>query len=47
MARMKRMSQSVEVRTAKHWKVFGWAVGGGERPIKLGDSWFSPKYFLE
>ncbi len=24
-------------------KLRGWAVGRGERPIKLRDSWFSPK----
>jgi len=33
----------MEDRTRTRWKVFGWAVGSGEIPIELGNSWFSPK----
>jgi hypothetical protein len=44
MARAKRGRQTlVEVRTRYRCKGMGGAVGRGEMPIKLGDSWFSPK----
>ena len=33
----------VEDRTSTCWKMFGWPVDRGERPIKPGDSSYSPK----
>jgi len=33
-----------EGRTCECCKILGWLVVRGDKPIKLGDSWFSAKY---
>ena len=43
MARVRRGDNPEEARTVPRCKAVGGAVGRGEMPIELGDSWFSPK----
>ena len=43
VARVRRGDNPEEARTVLRCKAVGRAVGRGEMPSELGDSWFSPK----